>query len=241
MPKVYVQKTSDLGKIPVYADVASLPGAPTVTNQIALVLADMTIYAWNGSAWLATGSAFAKNTPGPESHRLLAWAFDPALSASATAPAAGVLNLIKIPVPKQITVAQVAVVLGVGGSGATPLANCYFAVFNAAGTRLGVTADQSAALATSQNRTFPLTQDSGQSLVVGGTPSDYVWGGMMIGTQATTALTILRPQGGTAAMSIGMSAAPWRAGTILSGLSAMPTSFTPSGMAAAQSFFLGLL
>jgi hypothetical protein len=241
MAKVYVQKTSDLGKIPVYADVASLPGAPTVTNQIALVLADMTIYAWNGSAWQATGSAFARNVATPETQRILAWPFDPATASASGAPAAGVLNLVKISVPKQITVAQVTISVAIGGTGATPLANCYFAVFNAAGTRLGVTADQSVALASPVNRAFNLTQDSGQSLVVGGNPGDYVWGGILIGTQSTTAMTLLRAQGGQTAVNVGIPGAPWRAGTILSGQTSMPTSFTPSGMASSQSFFLGLL
>lgn len=216
MAKIYLQKTSEKGQADGYAGLGS-----------------------DGKVPLAQSLMQGNATP-PDIQNLLAWSIDPAVCTNANAPAAGVVCLTKIPTPKRITIGKIALSIGTAGTGATSLANCFFGIYNAAGTRLGVTADQSAALATATNKLFAVTQDSGQSLTVGGVDGDFVYGAILIGTQSTTALTIGRTPASTGNMSIGYTAAPYRAGTLLSGQTSLPTSITPANMAVGQGYMMGL-
>lgn len=91
---------------------------------------------------------------------------------------------------RSVTLTTVFIGIGIGGTGATALADCYVGVYNAAGTLLGKSADQSASWATAGNKNIAITAESGQSLAV--TAGDFIYVAFVIGTQSTTPCQVLR-------------------------------------------------
>lgn len=167
----------------------------------------------------------------PADHGLLAWSLDLGPLTGTATPANGVPNYIRIPFPEGGLITNICyVVASAGVNGAASLANCFFGVFNEAGTRLGRSADQSTALQSAGFKNPPLVVDGGQSLTIPRSTEGYVWGAFITGTQATTAAT-LRAGGNSGTTNAGLTAtSPFRAGVSGSGLSDLPTSVTVSAM-----------
>lgn len=177
----------------------------------------------------------------PQHHGVFGWNYDPALSGGSSVPLAGALFLVRVPVPEIITIGGVAILVGTGGTGATALANCFLGVYNTAGTRLGASADQSAAWATSGFKSAAVTVDGGQSLSVGG-PGVYVFAGILVGTQSTTNLSLGRLSNTTTAfLNANLSATTARWASNGSGQTALPTSVTMgSNTTNGNGFWVGL-
>ena len=131
------------------------------------------------------------HTTEPTDVGLATWTYDPAAATSASAPVAGTAYFIRIPIRETITVSNVVFVISTPGTGATPLANCYAALFDAAGNRRGVSADQSIPWASGTAKAMALTVDAGQSLTVNKSDG-YAYAAFVVGTQSTTNLQIFR-------------------------------------------------
>lgn len=77
-------------------------------------------------------------------HNLITWAFDPATNLASTVPTSGTVQMSKVLVRKATTITNV--IYGVATLGTTLTAGQNFAgLYNASGTRIGVTADQTTA------------------------------------------------------------------------------------------------
>lgn len=82
------------------------------------------------------------------------WTIPPAVATSSSNLVNGVIHLAKIKFPKTETINTIPLQIATAGAG---LSNCYVALFNAAGTRLGVSADQSAAWQSGGSKQVALT------------------------------------------------------------------------------------
>jgi hypothetical protein len=177
----------------------------------------------------------------PRHHKLLGWTMPPYAAASNVSFAAGVAFYSKVRVAETCTFATVHWHVSVAAvNGGASIANSFLGVYNSAGTRLGVTADQSTTFQSTGLKSAALTVDGGQSLTVTGGPDVYVYVAVLIGTQATTAG---QARGSSSqSVNLGLVAADGAAaGTAGSGLSALPSSVTPSTMSTnAQIVLAGL-
>jgi len=137
---------------------------------------------------------------------LLAWGYDAATATAASTPVAGTMYLTRMPVRETVTIGNIVLVISTPGTGATPLANCFAGVFDAAGTRRGVTADQSVPWASGTTKIMALTADGGQSLTIA-QADGYYYVGFVVGTQATTAVQFFRSGSSAGPGQLGLTAA----------------------------------
>lgn len=87
---------------------------------------------------------------------LIAWSWDPHLQPGNGNPATGVLNLTRIQVRAPVTITNVVASVAVAGVTLTAGQN-FAALYDSAGNRVGVTADQTAAWGSAGNKTMALT------------------------------------------------------------------------------------
>lgn len=85
---------------------------------------------------------------------LISWAYDIVAAANNTALTAGVVYLVRVTVPAATTITNVVMFVNTAG---VTLSNCYVALFDTSGTRLGVSADRSTAWQSSGTKVNPLT------------------------------------------------------------------------------------
>lgn len=158
----------------------------------------------------------------PLDHGLIACDADPIISSSNYILAsAGVVYLRKLKLAATSAISNVVLYVNAGGS---VLSNAYVAVFDEAGTRLGVSADVSTSLQNTGNKFLALTTPT--QVVAAGT---WVYGGILVGAATTLPTFRAFPQ---AIHGFALSSGPqYRWGSSGSGLSAMPSSFAPSGVA----------
>jgi hypothetical protein len=86
-----------------------------------------------GSAYTDAQARAADPNYGPADHGYLAWSVDPAYAGSSTGLTTGVLNLIEVKVVATGTISVIDLNIASAGS----LTNCYVALYNSAGNRLG--------------------------------------------------------------------------------------------------------
>ena len=143
---------------------------------------------------------------------VLAWNFDPINANSSLLAVSGTIYLQRIDIQISTLVTGIDVSIGVQGATVT---TGYVGIYNAAGTRLGVSANQTTAWQTVGDKVIPLT--AAVTLAPG---THFV-------AFLTQASTIPRPRGGSPnQINIGLSAARLRASTILTGQSSLPSSLT---------------
>lgn len=162
---------------------------------------------------------------------------DPAMATTSFAPEGGKPLYVQVPVRvASADFSTVRLVVATAGTGATALANCFVAVYSSTGTRLGVSADQSASWATAGEKGVSVTVDSGQSLTIAGGSEVFVWVSILVGTQSTTAVQFRAATATATVPNFAMAAAgkTLRAGTTGTGKTTAPTSFTPSELASTQ-------
>lgn len=87
---------------------------------------------------------------------LITWQFDPATNMVATAPVSGTVTMSKLWIRQPVTITNVCVGIGVVGAGLVAGQN-FVGLYDAAGNRLGVTADQTAAWGTAGGKQIALT------------------------------------------------------------------------------------
>jgi hypothetical protein len=177
----------------------------------------------------------------PRHHKLLGWTMPPYAAGANVSFTGGVAFYSKVRVPETVTFGTVHWHVSVAAvNGGASIANSFLGLYNSAGTRLGITADQSTAFQSTGLKSASLTVDGGQSLTVTGGPDAYVFIAVLIGTQATTAG---QARGSSSqSVNLGLVAADGaQAGTAGSGLSALPASVTVSSMSTnAQIVLAGL-
>jgi hypothetical protein len=162
------------------------------------------------------------NTFTAADHGLLAWNYDPALiSSTLTTVTAGVVWLSRINVRYSMSVFNVIIETGTNGAGLTAGQN-FAGLYNSAGTRVAVTADQTTPWATAGLQTMALA--SGPFTLSTG----YYWVAVLQNF-STTSISLARGGNGmTAAFNAGLTVSTARAAQNGSGATALPASITPS-------------
>lgn len=159
----------------------------------------------------------------PAEQNLLAWTYDPNMAGHVTAQSvggvAGRVTLVRIPIRQQITWSSIW--LGLSGvDAAAVLSNCYLGVYDASGTRLGVTADissslMSGAVAKPLALTAPFVAAPG-----------FYWIAMLLnGTWTTNSLTF-KSSGAGVSVNAGLTAPNLRYSNLLTGQTSLPTTLT---------------
>ncbi|MCY0942609.1 phage baseplate protein [Streptomyces antarcticus] len=172
----------------------------------------------------------ASPLPSPADHGFLAWSLDPAGANSQTAPASGVMQLVRLRLRSPRTVSSVVLHLNNAGAGLVAGQNAV-GLYNMAGTRLAQSADQSTAWATAGEKTIPFTAPL-TALAAG----NY-WIGIL--SNGTTPPTITRASGQGGNMGIPLPET--RFGVVGAGLAALPASITPASVTqAAVAYIVGI-
>jgi hypothetical protein len=217
------------------AVIGQVPGllpttAPTVTGTALGLYSNagvLTVVDASGTSYPVSqaGSPAALNS-------LVGWTFDPVGIGSGVQATAGNVFLQRVVLPVLTTVTSIVVQVTNGGSSLTSGQN-FAAIYNAAGTRVGITADQTTPWATTgiktMNLTAPVTLEPGTYYVARlvnasvTTPS--------FGASTTNALVIA-----------GDASAPFRFGALVGSATAMPSTITMSSTTseAAFPFWTGL-
>lgn len=162
----------------------------------------------------------------PVDNSFIACDIDPMVANSTLlVPTAGVLYLRKMKMSVDSAITNV--LMSVSGAGAT-LSNSYVGVFDEGGNLLATSADASTALQSTGFKTFTLVTPT--AAIAAGT---WVYVGLVVGSGGT--LPTLRAAG-VSAHALGIpSASEFRWGSILTGLTALPSSFTPGSVASLNS------
>lgn len=162
----------------------------------------------------------ADHTAGPQDQNLLAWTYDPVLQTSNTAPAAGVLTLIRVPVYRACLVTSILLEVVAAGSGLTSGQNAV-GLYTAGGTLIGKSADQSSAWASTALKTAALS--GGPYYVSQG------WVYVVILVNGTTPPTFGRATvQGASAINAGLTASTARYAVNATGQTSLPASITMS-------------
>lgn len=133
-------------------------------------------------------------------------------------PVAGTVYLSRVETPRPITVRNLAIPVLVAGTGATALANCYLGLYDSAGARLGVTAEQHAAWATVGVKTAALAVAAPIDL-------PFVYIALLVGTQSTTPVQFVQSNGLSNAAILNWEYSPTFLGAKAdTGASALPTT-----------------
>lgn len=163
----------------------------------------------------------AGNTPADRG--LLAWAYDPLAAVNNQVLVSAGLYLIKVPVRVPALVTRIYIGVATAGSGLTA-GQCYAGLYDAAGNRLGVTADQASAWASNGVKAMDLTAPVS-------VPAGNYWVALL--SNGATGPAVARSVG-TAIGNVGLTAGNYQAASYGSGLTAIPTSI-PMGSATASS------
>jgi len=145
---------------------------------------------------------------------LVAWTEDPINVATARTPLAATIYLRKIMVPVSTTFANILASCSTAGTSYT---NTQAGVYSSAGVLLGASPVYASSgtdlLVAAAVVTFPLTAISGQSLIVGGTETSFVWVGLHMGTNSATAAIFQGPAAATQTANAGLGVSAIRTGT----------------------------
>lgn len=98
----------------------------------------------------------AEADPVPADQNLIAWSMDPFNNSVAQVLTSGLLEMVRVHIPEDTTVTNIILGITTAGSGLTAGQN-FAGLYDSAGTRLGVSADQTAAWGTSGVKTTALT------------------------------------------------------------------------------------
>lgn len=161
--------------------------------------------------------------PGPWDHNLLAWSYDPVGAINNSVVTGGVLYLIKVRMGPAATITNVIVQVAIAGTTLTADQN-FAALYDSAGTRVGVTADQTTAWGSTGTKTMALT-----------TPYVAAAGTYYVGLLAngTTPPQFARSSG-FSLINVGLSAGSYRYSTSGTAQTATPASVTLASAAAAS-------
>ncbi|WP_285636859.1 hypothetical protein [Actinoallomurus iriomotensis] len=156
----------------------------------------------------------------PADYGLLAWVGDPGYLAGAVAVPAGIVHLMKIKIPKAMTITNL--VFYMANSITLTSGQNFAAVFDTSGTRLGITADQSSNWATAGSKVCALTSPAAVS-------AGFVYAAILFNGSSPPQMGRYGQNTIYDNASIGSLV---RFGQYGSGLTAMPTSLTMGSMTA---------
>jgi hypothetical protein len=155
---------------------------------------------------------------GPDDHNLITWTMDPALTQAGTILTSGVLYLARMKLPEASTVTNIIASVTTGGASLTASQN-FAALYTSTGTRIAITADQSASWTGSGAKTMALA--GGPYTLSAGT----YYGALL--ANGTTPPTFLRGHGvSTSTLNIGLTAAAGRSLTSGTSQTSPPASVT---------------
>jgi hypothetical protein len=174
---------------------------------------------------MAATQPIASALPTPEDQGLLTWSFDPVNAVSFTATASGVLTLAKVWLRQSATITNVLYAVTTAGTSLTSGQN-FLGLYDSAGTRIALTADQTSNMGGTGLVTVAFTTPYVAS-------AGFYWVGIL--TNTTGSSPQLARSGALAVSNLasaGTTAATRRYGSVGSGQTTLPTSFTPSSIAA---------
>lgn len=181
------------------------------------------------------------HVPQPRQRGVLAWTMAPEVAGgfSTGSQIQGIPQYARayFPDPEPVTIGSVC--WHIGASDGT-VANVFLAVYNAAGTRLGLTANQATASQTLGYKTATLTQDAGQSLTIAGGQDVYVWIGFVAGTVASGTQFLARGAAGDAALPNLQQTSPPTFGSSGTAQTTLPTSITPGSLGVGRAIFVAV-
>jgi len=192
----------------------------------------------NNSTVITSLDYFVRTLQGmdPKMNKLLGWSIEPAHATTSTTSVNGVLHLVKLFVPRSITITNLLANVQTAGVTLTASQN-FGGLYNSAGTLLSSTADQSGVWNSTGLKTMALTTPQ---VLVGGADT-YVWATIL--TNGTTAPQFSSAPNVTAAiLNAGLAAADgWRFGRSGSAQTVNPASFTPgSSTSSGESWWVGV-
>lgn len=153
---------------------------------------------------------------------LIAWSWDPSLQPGAGNPTTGVLNLTRVQIRRPVTITNLVASVAVAGVTLTAGQN-FGALYDSAGTRVGVTADQTAAWGSAGNKTMALTASY---LAAQG----FYWVALL--SNGTTAPQFVRAPTSTSGLNnLGATVATAFSGTFGAAQTTTPASITPGTIA----------
>lgn len=98
---------------------------------------------WGGPLNAALAEIDSSQTTNPHDHDMIQWQFDPASNMVGTALTSGTVNMSKLWIRQPTTITNVCLAIATTGTGLTAGQN-FAGLYDQAGSRLGVTADQTA-------------------------------------------------------------------------------------------------
>ena len=159
----------------------------------------------------------------PADHGLTAWTFDPAASSTTGTPlSTGFIYMVGIVLRQATSISKVHAVLGAAGSGLTA-GQCLAGLYDAAGNRVAITADQSTAWASAGHKAMNLT--ASYSAAAG----RYYVALLFVGTTSPTFACGSTLGAAFTPGNANLSAGSYRFCRSASGQSALPGSVTLSG------------
>lgn len=161
-------------------------------------------------------------------HGFKAWSFDPAIETSAGAALAdGVVSLVGLRLLYPTRIRTISAYVHTAGA---TIANCFAGLYNQAGARLAVTADQATPWTSTGLKAMPLTAEVD-------VPAGWLYAALLEGS-GTTDVQFVRGNHVAAALgSAGMVAPRLRSSTSGSGLTALPASIATGGLSAGGNVF----
>lgn len=226
-----VELTNDLGGTATSPSVLGVHG--TTVPASPAVGTVLTATSSTAAAW---ASPVQSEVSGPAANALLAWNGDPTTASGSNSLATGVLLLQRIMVPATMTFTNLWFYIGTAGATLTANENLV-GLYSSAGSLLSGSADQSTAWTSIGAKEIALTTPQ----TVTGGAGVFVWAAAL-GNGTTMPVMAAFPVNSTAALvNIGTSAATTRFASTGTSLTALPSSFTPSGLATtSRSIFVGV-
>jgi hypothetical protein len=154
----------------------------------------------------------------PDDHGIISWAYDPVIGSTGSAVTAGVLSLTRLNVKQAVT--ATSIYWHNNSAGTVTSGQNFIGLYDSTGTRL-----VSSAIAGTSVATGFKTQTISQALLPG-----FYWVAFLF-NGTTMPQPIRLATYGASPINVGLSAAQTRFGTILTGQTSLPTSFTPSSIA----------
>ncbi|MEV5607022.1 hypothetical protein [Streptomyces sp. NPDC052225] len=198
-------------------------GTVTFSKSTHTVLREITTF--NDGGTIATGLLrYPVADPGvglvlPSDQGLLAWTFDPCNTIDVSVLAPGTVYMAALRVRERTTLSNIHLYLSTAGAGLTA-GQCFAGIYNTAGTRIAVTADQATAWASSGAKTMALTAP------VEVYPGTYY---VAVVCNGTTGITVSRGSGNAGQVNMGLTAANARytsGGTGWTAQTSLPASGT---------------
>lgn len=153
---------------------------------------------------------------------LITWSWDPHLQPGAGNPTTGVLNLTRVQIRRPVTITNLVTSVAVAGVTLTAGQN-FAALYDSAGNRVGVTADQTAAWGSAGNKTMALTATYAAA-------TGFYWVALL--SNGTTAPQFMRTPTSTSGLNnLGATVSTAFSGTFGAAQTTAPATITPGSIA----------